>query len=84
MAKDVDLSSREWTDIIFEGKNKEFGAYELRNQSDRRHNLAMLSVVVVIILALLISLFVGSIERAEETITGEAEQEMVSVDTAQD
>ena len=84
MAKDVDLSSREWTDIIFEGKNKEFGAYELRNQSVRRHNLAMLSVVVVIILALLISLFVGSIERAEETITGEAEQEMVSVDTAQD
>ncbi len=84
MAKDVDLSSREWTDIIFEGKNKEFGAYELRNQSVRRHNLAMLSVVVVIILALLISLFVSSIERAEETITGEAEQEMVSVDTTQD
>lgn len=84
MAKDVDLSSREWTDIIFEGKNKEFGAYELRNQSARRHNLAMLSVVVVIVLALLISLFVSSIERAEETITGEAEQEMVSVDTTQD
>lgn len=84
MAKDVDLSSREWTDIIFEGKNKDFGAYELRNQSVRRHNLAMLSVVVVIILALLISLFVSSIERAEETITGEAEQEMVSVDTTQD
>lgn len=84
MAKDVDLSSREWTEIIFEGKNKEFGAYELRNQSVRRHNLAMLSVVVVIILALLISLFVSSIERAEETITGEAEQEMVSVDTTQD
>lgn len=84
MAKDVDLSSREWTEIIFEGKNKEFGAYELRNQSVRRHNLAMLSVVVVIILALLISLFVSSIERVEETITGEAEQEMVSVDTTQD
>lgn len=84
MAKDVDLSSREWTDLIFEGKNKDFGAYELRNQSIRRHNLAMLSVVVVIVLALLISLFVSSIERAEESITGEAEQEMVSVDTTQD
>lgn len=82
MAKDVDLSSREWTDIIFEGKNKEFGAYELRSQSVRRHNLAMLSVVGVIIIALLLSLLVSSIERAEETITGEAEQEMVSVDTS--
>lgn len=84
MAKDVDLSSREWTDLIFEGKNKEFGAYELRSQSARRHNIAMLSVVVVIIVFLLISLFVSRIERAEETITGEAEQEMVSVDTTQD
>lgn len=82
MAKDVDLSSREWTDIIFEGKNKDFGAYELRSQSVRRHNMAMLSVVVVIIIALLLSLLVSSIERAEETITGEAEQEMVSVDTS--
>lgn len=84
MAKDVDLSSREWTDIIFEGKNKEFGAYELRTQSARRHNIAMLSVVVVIAVFLIVSLFVSRIERAEETITGEAEQEMVSVDTTQD
>jgi len=84
MAKDVDLSSREWTDIIFEGKNKAFGAYELRTSSAKRHNLAMLSVVVVIIIGLLLSLLVSRIERAEETITGEAEQEMVSVDTTQD
>ncbi len=84
MAKDVDLSSREWTDLIFEGKNKEFGAYELRNSSAKRHNLAMLSVVVVIVIGLLLSLLVNSIERAEETVTAEAEQEMVSVDTTQD
>lgn len=84
MAKDVDLSSREWTDLIFDGKNKEFGAYQLRSQSARRHNLAMISVVVVIIVALLLSLLVSRIERAEETIVGEAEQEMVNVDTTQD
>ena len=29
MAKDVDLSSREWLDLVFEGKNKDFGAYEI-------------------------------------------------------
>ena len=33
MAKDVDLSSKEWTDIVFQGKNKEFGAYTLRADS---------------------------------------------------
>ena len=85
MAKDVDLSSHEWTEIIFEGKNKEFGAYQLRSASAKRHNLAMLSVVVVIILAFLISLGVSALERAaEEGPLAEAEQEMVSVDTTQE
>ena len=41
MAKDVDLSSKEWCDLIFEGKNKDFGAYQLRKHSDGRHNKAM-------------------------------------------
>lgn len=78
MAKDVDLSSPEWTEIIFDGKNKDFGAYVLRQQSARRHNLAMLSVVVVIIVAFLISLGVSSMERAEENIIADAEQEMTT------
>ncbi len=84
MAQDVDLSSKEWTDLIFEGKNKEFGAYQLRNQSVRRHNMAMLSVVVVIIVALLLSLLVGSFEREEETVTIDNEQVMANVDSSQD
>ena len=58
MAKDVDLSSREWTDLIFEGKNKEFGAYELRSGSVKRHNFAV--IVVLSVLALLIGVL-GSI-----------------------
>ncbi len=82
MAKDVDLSSPEWIDLIFEGKNQEFGAYELRSKSARRHNFAMLSVVGVIILAFLVSLGISELQRAEETITAEAEQEMVTVDSA--
>ena len=53
MAKDVDLSSKEWTDIIFEGKNKDFGAYELRRKSDSRHNRAMLFVIIGVILVLI-------------------------------
>ena len=53
MAKDVDLSSKEWTDVIFEGKNKEFGAYELRRQSDKRHNRAMLFVIIGLVLVLI-------------------------------
>lgn len=56
MAKsNVDLTSREWRDIVFEGKNKDFGAYQLRKNSDRRHNLAVLfTLIALLIVALLV------------------------------
>ncbi|MDE6352078.1 MAG: hypothetical protein K2K88_02900, partial [Muribaculaceae bacterium] len=52
MAKDVDLSSKEWRDLIFEGKNKEFGAYALRSESDARHNKAVLWTIIGLIVVL--------------------------------
>lgn len=55
MAKtNVDLTSKEWRDLIFADKNKEFGAYTLRASSDRRHNMAvlytLLGLVVVFVM----------------------------------
>ena len=47
----IDLSSQEWCDMIFEGRNKAYGAYEMRSSSPKRHNLATLIVVVVALLA---------------------------------
>ena len=46
MAK-IDLTSLEWREIIFQGKNKEYGAYQLRGDSNRRHNISMLIITVV-------------------------------------
>jgi protein TonB len=68
MAKDVDLSSKEWTDLIFEGRNKEYGAYQLRAQSDRRHNLALLwTLIGLAIISLLVFLWgMYSDYRAEQ------------------
>lgn len=68
MAKDVDLSSKEWLDIVFEGKNKEYGAYEMRHESPKRHTRAVLIVIaaLVVILVLLILSISGVFSRAEE------------------
>lgn len=55
MAKDVDLSSKEWRDLIFEGRNQDYGAYELRKKSDYRHNKSM--IIVIIVIALIIGVF---------------------------
>jgi protein TonB len=70
MAKDVDLSSQEWTSVVFEGKNKEFGAYQLRQGSTSRHNIATIIVVcVVVVLLVFLSLFDTIFPEAEEDAT---------------
>lgn len=69
MAKrNVDLTSAEWNNIIFAEKNKEFGAYQIRKASDRRHNLAMLFMLIglVIVTLLVIGLNKYSDYRAEQ------------------
>ena len=68
MAKDVDLSSKEWRDIIFEGKNKDFGAYQLRASSDARHNRSMI-VVVLFIAAVLLSTNFRSLRQSPMTLS---------------
>ncbi|MEF9923689.1 MAG: energy transducer TonB [Muribaculaceae bacterium] len=85
MAKDVDLSSKEWRDLIFEGKNKEYGAYMMRKDSDRRHNRAMIVVVIFIILAFALPFLVNTIiPKDDANITDEASQEMVAIDMGQE
>lgn len=81
MAKDVDLSSKEWRDIVFEGKNKDFGAYEMRKKSDGRHNKAMIIVLIaVVIIFFALRLVNLALEQAAANIIDEASQEIVQVD----
>lgn len=54
MSKDINLSSSEWTDLVFEGRNKEYGAYTMRQSSMQRHIYALLisTAVVAVIISL--------------------------------
>lgn len=45
----IDLTTREWLELIFEGKNKNYGAYVLRQESGKRHNLAIVIIAIVAI-----------------------------------
>ncbi len=85
MAKDVDLSSKEWTDIIFEGKNKEFGAYELRKHSDGRHSRAMLFTIIGLVIVLVGSYFLGMYndyrrEQHELELQAQLEQQLAQME----
>ena len=86
MAKDVDLSSKQWVDIIFDGKNKEFGAYEMRTGSTRRHTRAVIYVVIglVVILALLILSITGVFSRADEEGPDAATDQELAIFDAED
>ena len=87
MAKDVDLSSKEWRDIVFEGKNKEFGAYTLRAASTARHTRSILIVLAILIPALiLLALFYKGVfgKPDEEEIAISTQQEIATFDAPEE
>ena len=86
MAKEVDLSSREWCDLVFEGKNKDFGAYVIRTDSPKRHNRAVLwTIIGAILFGLLAFGFVKANQYLEERrLAEQGEQEEVLIDMSQD
>ena len=88
MAKDVDLTSREWSDIVFEGRNKAYGAYVLRTDSKPRHMKAFIYTVVgliVIGIGAYSYLSVQAYIAEQAAITDQASQELVAfVDQAEE
>ena len=52
MAK-LDLVSLEWTDLVFEGRNQNYGAYQLRKETSKRN---IWSIIFVVFLAILLYL----------------------------
>lgn len=60
----IDLLSREWCDLIFEGRNKEYGAYRLRARMGRRQ-LAAVLIVLGVIVSVVILLFISSVVKEQ-------------------
>lgn len=82
MAKDVDLSSSEWIDLIFEGKNKNFGAYTLRKASAKRHNRAMLVILVVLFIVALLGLLANTVlQKNDARPEDQVEQALIDYST---
>lgn len=78
MAKDVKLNSSDWCDLVFQGKNKSYGAYALRQSSSKRHLIAFGAII----------LFVGAVSalpsfwdkiKPEERLGGTTEANVISI-----
>lgn len=44
----VDLASRGWCDLVFEGRNKDYGAYKMRARSGSRNLRAIIGLLILI------------------------------------
>ena len=82
MANEINLSSREWCDLVFEGKNKDFGAYVIRTESTERHNKAVLwTLIGTIIFGLLTFGLVKANQYLEQRkLADQVGQEAIIVD----
>jgi protein TonB len=72
MAKDINLTSKQWNDIVFEGRPKDYGAYDIRLSSSKRHIFAFVFIVLLVALvAMLPTLIetVASLRPPVENIT---------------
>jgi protein TonB len=63
MAK-VDLIDNGWVDLVFEGKNQQYGAYQLRKNTGKRNVWALLSVLAAAIIVWLIVIANVAIQNA--------------------
>lgn len=66
MAKDINLNSGTWCDMIFENKNKAYGAYQMRQTSSKRHIIAFFIVLLFTAMIALIPQFMKAVSKEDE------------------
>lgn len=67
----IDLISNDWVDLVFEGRNKSYGAYRLRRSTTKRNIIAIISVLILVV-ACFVILTVKNIvdnQRAKVAVT---------------
>lgn len=70
----VDLKSQEWCELVFEGRNKAYGAYDMRAKSGRRHLYAIIDIIIgIIAIGALIGITLAAQEAIRNSMGGEEE-----------
>ena len=64
MKNAVNLNSTEWCDIVFEGRNKSYGAFALRQSSWKRHILAFAIILVFVGFVTALPLIISTVKAA--------------------
>ena len=70
----VDIISQQWCDLVFEGRNKSYGAYDLRSKAGRRHLYAIIDILVgIAVIAGLIFTYAKAKEAIQASLAADTE-----------
>jgi protein TonB len=71
MAQKVNIFSDEWCDVVFENRNKDYGAFSLRRLSNNRHFIALIIATVIFIIGTSAPVIIKKIvpERKEKDVS---------------
>ena len=79
MAK-IDILSKNWNDILFEGRNKGYGAYELRADTGKRNLKALIALLVLLAFAYVLPYIVSGIASAVESLGSDQVTELSNIE----
>ncbi len=68
----LDILDQQWIDVVFAGRNKSYGAYELRKENGRNTRTALIIGVIVFVVAIsantIVNMITGFIPKGKEKI----------------
>ncbi len=76
----INMLSKNWNDILFEGRNKDYGAYQLRAKTGRRNIIALLFLLIIFALIGLAVITAGVIEKAAAELGNDQAMELQNVE----
>jgi protein TonB len=77
MSQKINLFNDAWVDLLFKERNQEYGAFQLRKDSARRHRLGIIAALVIFALIILIPILY-------KQIISKSKERMVEVTTLSD
>lgn len=84
MTKDFDLQSPQWLEILFEGKNKRYGAYQLRDDSSNRHIKSLIVVIVLGLAAIFLPDIIENMILSQNTVAQDEAFTQTEFNTTED
>lgn len=82
MAK-LDLYSKNWCDLLFEGRNHNYGAYEMRANAGKRNGYAMIGLLICLAIIGALPFIVDAVEGAIKSLGNDQAMEMQKLDEAE-